>query len=94
MKKLILVLCLCALGCNEDPGPDLRTNDAPVLDVYTGIADEAGEFVVAVGEDAPLIQVYCTDLSGTRRSVSFTYRDAAITSRCESRALFVVSVVH
>lgn len=94
MKRIILILvaALMLVGCGAEQ-VDKTTNDAPALDVYNGQPSPTGQVAVYIGADAPVVQVWCTDLSGIRRQSTFEIVDDTVNAMCEVGGRFTVSVV-
>lgn len=87
-----LIFCF-VIGCTGGTDARVETNDQPVLETYHGIANNNGDFHVDVGDSPPMVQVWCTDLAGSRRVVSFDYEDGTIMAMCEPGGKVEVSVI-
>ena len=95
--RTIAIAFLFALisGCAAPTGEVQRSViDEPRVTSYHGGVDETGAFEVDIEGDAPIVQVWCTDLAGVRRHATFTMIDGVVSARCEPGGEFEISVVH
>lgn len=96
MKHTILLIAFfacAAIGCTTHSDITAETYDSPVLDVYRGAPDETGTLELDLGGDMPVVQAWCTDLSGIRRLSDMIMRDGVLTVHCEPGGEIMISVI-